>query len=165
MSTMTLAWWVLSVLAVGGALAVVFARDVLRMVAGLAAFLLSVAGFFLLYGMSFLAAAQVFVYVGGVLVMMLFAIMVIGRDAHGRPEMGSRFDLAAFVVAGGLFFIMQWTLAGSAPSVPEVVSDAGSVELLGSTLLSSMLPHFEFLGAMLLVALVAVIAVGTGRDE
>jgi NADH:ubiquinone oxidoreductase subunit 6 (subunit J) len=75
-------FWGLSAVALFGALAVVFVRDVMRMALGLGAFLMAVAGFFAYYGFGFLALAELFVYVGGVLVLVLFAIML--RCSGGR---------------------------------------------------------------------------------
>ena len=60
-------------------------RDVMRMALGLGAFLMAVAGFFAYYGFGFLALAELFVYVGGVLVLVLFAIMLVQRSGAGAP--------------------------------------------------------------------------------
>jgi NADH-quinone oxidoreductase subunit J len=160
----TLVFWGLAVVALVGAIAVVFSRDAIRMVAGLGAFLVAVAGYFLLYRMPFLAVAQVFVYVGGVLVMMIFALMAIRRDEAGRPRLDGRYDLSALVVSGGLFFLLNWSLSPTAPTdLPEAAADP--VGELGSELLGRMLPHFELAGLLLLAALVAVIVVMGGSRE
>lgn len=164
MSAFDVVYYLLAGIALIGALIVVFTRDMMRMAVGLAVFLLAIAGFFLLYGMAFLAIAQVFVYVGGVLVLLLFAVMAIRRDADGRPELGGRYDLSALIVAVGLFFLMVRTLAPltAAGTLRESVVDH-SVEDLADVLLSAMLPHFELLGALLLVALVASVAIVGAR--
>jgi NADH-quinone oxidoreductase subunit J len=166
----TLVFWALALLSIGGAAFVVFSRDMIRMVAGLGAFLLAVAGYFLLFDMPFLAGAQVFVYVGGVLVMMLFAIMAIRRDETGRPRLSGRYDILAFAVALVLFALMNGipgVMDGLlSPLEPSLAAPAGdAVDMLGDTLLGSMLPHFELAGVLLLTALVAVLAVTGGRDE
>ena len=83
-------FWGLSAVALAGALAVVFARDVMRMALGLGAFLMAVAGFFAYYGLGFLALAELFVYVGGVLVLVLFAIMLVQRSGAGAPVTRAR---------------------------------------------------------------------------
>ena len=165
MTLTVVAFWGLTGIAVLGAVAVVFARDMIRMIAGLGAFLLAVAGYFVLYRMTFLAAAQVFVYVGGVLVMMVFAIMTIRRDAEGRPRLRSRFDISAVVIAVGLFVLFNWSLGPSAPSLDMLKSAEGPVGDLAGELLGPMLVHFEMFGVLLLTALVAIIAIVGGRRE
>ena len=157
-------FWLLSAVAVLGALAVVLVREMIRMIAGLAAFLIAVAAMFLYFRMPFLAASQVFVYVGGVLVMMLFAVMIIRRDTEGRPKLTSRYDLVAFVLSVGVAWLIWWALSASAPSL-EPIAGGDPVGDLGGALLGDMLVHFEFLGVMLLAALVAVLAIVGGRRE
>ena len=144
-----------AVMTVFGALAAVFARDVMRMALGLGVFLLGVAGLYLWEGMAFLAAVQVFVYVGGVLVLVLFAVDVVRRDVSGRPEMGSRHDLAAAVAAGGVFVLLVSGLR-DLPAGPPVGAAAAGVP---GVLLGSFLWQFEAVGVLLLVAIAAAIAV------
>ena len=60
------------------------------MALGLGAFLLAVAGFFAYYGFGFLALAELFVYVGGVLVLVLFAIMLVHADGERCARARSR---------------------------------------------------------------------------
>lgn len=163
MTAETMLFWGLSAVAIFAALVVVVARDMVRMIAGLGVFLLAVAAFFLFYRMPFLAAAQVFVYVGGVLVMMIFAVMAIRRDAGGRPRLDARYDLAAFVVSGGVFVVMWVTLGSWEPAGNALGS--GGADALGAKLLGPMLPHFEVAGVLLLAALVAVVAILGGRRE
>jgi len=89
-------FWALAALALIGALAVVIARDVMRMALGLGAFFLGVAGFFAYYGFGFLALAELFVYVGGVLVLVLFAIMLVHRSPEGGPVLESRWSVLSW---------------------------------------------------------------------
>jgi NADH-quinone oxidoreductase subunit J len=158
-------FWALAVMAALGAAMVVFTRDMTRLVLALGVFLLAIAGLFLYYGMAFLAAAQVFVYVGGVLVVVLFAITALKRDATGRPTLSSRHDLSAFVIAVGLFILLVITVGPSAPAIDQVYVGPDKTADLADTLLGPMLPHFEVLGVTLLVALVAVLAVIGGRER
>lgn len=155
-------FYTMAVLAVAGAVAVVFAREVMRMALGLAVFLLATAGLFLYYGVSFLAAAQVFVYVGGVLVLMLFAIMMLRRSGSGVPDLASRHDVVSGIMCAMFFGFGSWLLVRGAPAGAPSALEAGTGEL-ARTLLGPMLPQFEMLGALLLIALVAVMAVVGGE--
>ena len=154
----------LAVVALCGAVAVVVVRDVMRMALGLGAFLLAVAGFFAYYGLGFLALAELFLYVGGVLVLLLFAIMLVHHDSTGAPELGNRGDflvvLECFAV-GGLLFTMLMSIGGFIGKPAA----AGTPTELSALLLGRMLPHFEAVGILLLVALATVVVVMGGDRE
>jgi NADH-quinone oxidoreductase subunit J len=141
-----------------GALAVAATRDVMRLIFGLGVVLLAVTGLFALAGASFLAVAEVFIYVGGVLVLFLFSIMLVHRSEGTRPVLESRHDLLSLVVAGGTFFMIVSTLGPAASKIEPSAMVAG-VEALSDTLLDSMLIHFEVAGILLLAALVAVVSI------
>lgn len=154
----------LSVIAFVGAGTVVFASDTTRMGLGLGVFLLATAGFFALFGSPFLAIAWVFVYVGGVLVLMLFAIMLVHRTPEGRPGLESRHDIASIAVAVSAFVIVFASLNGTLGSgIPQFTG--ASVDSLSELLLGPMLPVFEAAGVLLLAALLAVLAVVGGERE
>lgn len=155
-------FWLLAAIALTGAMFVVLERDVMRMALGLGAFLLAIAGFFAYYGFGFLALAELFVYVGGVLVLILFAIMLVHRGPAGAPTLESRLDplyiIASLTVSAMLFLMLRpaFALSGSTAS-------AGGPAELATLLLGPMLPQFEAVGALLLVALVAVVFVMGGE--
>ncbi|PKQ38584.1 MAG: hypothetical protein CVT59_00365 [Actinobacteria bacterium HGW-Actinobacteria-1] len=157
-----LAFALAALLMLGGAAVVALTKDLMRLVVGLGAFLLGVAGMFLYYGHAFLATAQVFVYVGGVLVLVVFAVMVVHRANGGRPLVTSQHDIGAAAVAFGVSGMLVMSLRESVGGwLPESGTSGSSIaqELLGGHLVA-----FELLGVLLLVALVAVLLiVGPGE--
>lgn len=162
---MTLATFAIALaglLAVGGALTVALTRDVMRLVLGLGAFLLGVAGLYLYFGLAYLAVAQVFVYVGGVLVLMLFAVMVVHRREQERPTVTVKHDIGSAAVAVGVSVMIAFSLRGTTDSLvpaPGHTSTGLAAELLGPRVLA-----FELAGAVLLVALIAVMVIrGSGE--
>lgn len=163
MSALTILFWVLSLIALTGAATVLLTRDVMRLAIGLGAFLLAVAGFMAWFGFGFLALAEIFVYVGGVLVLLLFAIMLVHRAAPGRPELESRHDVTAAVACLGIFGFGVTMLRPLAPALAS--AEKTGVDALGDLLLGRMLPQFELAGLLLLVGLVAVVVVAGGERE
>lgn len=153
----------LGIVAVSGGIVTVFARDVSRMAMGLGAFLVAVAGFFVYWGATFLGIVQLFVYIGGVLVLMIFAIMLVHRSPDGSPTIESRHDVAAIAVAGGLFFLVVTALIDVVPDSVDQGITSGSAEL-NEAFLGPMLTHFEMGGVLLLAVLVAVVVI-LGGDE
>jgi len=161
MSLDTLAFGLAAALMLGGAFTVVFTKDIMRMAIGLGTFLLGVAGMFLYYGHAFLATAQVFVYVGGVLVLMIFAVMVVHRSQGGRPLLETRHDPGAAAVSIGVAAMFVLSLRESVGGwIPEggVPGSSIAAELLGGSIVI-----FELAGGLLLIGLVAVLViVGSG---
>jgi len=159
----TLLFWALALLCWVGALTVILSRDVMRLALGLGVFLLGVAGFFALFGFGFLALAEIFVYVGGVLVLVLFAIMLVHRSTPGAPTLDSRHDLLALVACAGLFGFLLMFLRSIAPDISS--ASAVGPDALGAVLLGDLLPQFEIAGVLLLTALVAVVSISGGDGE
>lgn len=160
----TLLQAVLALAALVGAFVVVFGKDVTRVAAALGLFLLSVAGWFAYLSASFLAVAQVFVYVGGVLILFLFAIMLIHRENTEKPGLTSRHDLGSMSVAIAVFGLTFIPLIGIGSAVGPV-RDTGTLPDLAAMLTGPMLPQFEAVGVLLLAALVAVVVVMGGERE
>jgi NADH-quinone oxidoreductase subunit J len=157
-------FWMLSAVALIGALAVVFVRDVMRMALGLGAFLMAVAGFFAFYGFGFLALAELFVYVGGVLVLVLFAIMLVQRSGAGAPVLESRVDALALVASAAVSILLFAMLRPLAATFSAAALGGGPREL-ADALLGRLLPQFEAVGLLLLVSLVAVVVIVGGDRE
>jgi NADH-quinone oxidoreductase subunit J len=154
-------FWLLSAIALAGAVAVVAVRDVMRMALGLGAFLLAVAGFFAYYGFGFLALAEMFVYVGGVLVLVLFAIMLVHRAGGGEPALENR-NQALGLLAAGALSILVFAMLSPLVSVLGAENAGIAPGALAAELLGPQLPQFEVAGVLLLVSLVAVVAIVGG---
>ena len=166
MSTLTpdILFWLLAAVALIGAAYTVFVREVMRMVLGLGAFLLAVAGFFAYYGFGFLALAEIFVYVGGVLILILFAIMLVHRTEAGRPDLESRHDLLLAVSVALTSGLVGMLLLPAADRIGVAAGSMGPDEL-AKILLGSMLVPFELAGALLLAALIAVVVITGGEKR
>lgn len=143
--------------AVIGALYAVLTRYLLRAIVALGAFLTAVAGEFYLLAADFIAVVQIFVYVGGILVLMLFALMLSASGvrhplaAIDRPGLGA---VLAYAIGGGLLWA-SWT--GESPAATALPDDA--VGALGRALLGSQLGPFELMGVILLASVVAALSI------
>lgn len=159
--THTALFWILSAFTLAGAVYVVAAREVMSVTLGLGAVFLGLAGLFAYFGFGFLALAQLFLYVGGVLVLFLFAIMLVHRSEGGMPRIASRPD-PLFIAAGASLALLVLAMLG--PAAPKGVpgSGAGGPSRIAGVLLGEMLPQFEAVGVLLLIALVAVVLVMAG---
>ena len=167
-----IAFWTLAVLTLAGALGVVLVKDVMRLVISLGTFLLGVAGWFLYFGNVFLAAAQVFIYVGGVLILVLFAIMLVHRSEAGSPELESRHGPDSLLVAIGMLVLVSQALSGVWGGIGALREDTGNtLQNLAATLLGSdagpgaYTSQFGAIGLLLLAALVAAIVILGGERK
>jgi NADH-quinone oxidoreductase subunit J len=120
--------------------------------------IVSLAGLFVLLHAFFLAAIQVLVYAGAVMVLFLFVIMLLDLEAEQRRRL-SRFSLVTGVVSvGAIAAILIGAVRASAPEsgVPSAILE-GTAEPLGRLLFTDYVLPFEVLSVLLLVAMVGVI--------
>ena len=94
-------FWILSVMAVVGALGVVLVPDLFRAALLLIVVFIAVAGFFILLSAEFLAVVQVLIYVGAIAILIIFAVMLTRDVQHGN--LPNRMQMPAAVLAALLF--------------------------------------------------------------
>jgi NADH-quinone oxidoreductase subunit J len=149
-------------LAVASAVVVVAHRNPIYSTMSLVVTLFSVAVLFVLLGAPFLAALQILIYAGAILVLFLFVIMLLNVQReeapyHGQPLQRWAAILGAAVFCGMLGMLLFRSSAGANPGplTPELVSFQG----LATDLFSVYLLPFEIVGLLLLVAVIAASAV------
>jgi NADH-quinone oxidoreductase subunit J len=160
-------FYVCAAVAVLGALATVSARNPIRGAMGLLLMIVSVAGLFLALNAQFLAAIQLIVYAGAIVVLFLFVIMLLGPSALAPRDKRGLFGR---VVGGGVFGLSA--LAAIGLLVAKVhprpfhaaEADFGSIDAFGRTLFSSGLVPFELSSALLMVAVIGAVAVARGKQ-
>ena len=156
-------------LAVAGALATVLARNPIRGAMGLMVMIVSVAGLFMALHAQFLAAIQLVVYAGAIVVLFLFVIMLLGPSAQPPRDQRGRVVRAISGAAFGLASIVGWILVARpmwnrAVLLPPADKDFGSIDAMGRALFSDGVVPFELSSALLLVAIVGAVAVARGKD-
>jgi NADH-quinone oxidoreductase subunit J len=158
-------------LALTGAAAVVIARNPIRSAMGLLLLILSVAGLFLALHAQFLAAIQLVIYAGAIVVLFLFVIMLLGPDASTPID---RRGLATRVFGGGLFglaglgalvVVARAMAAAHRPMrVGALDPGFGGIDAFGGVLFADALVPFELSSALLMVAVVGAVAIARGRQ-
>jgi NADH-quinone oxidoreductase subunit J len=155
--------------ALGGAIGVVTLRNPFYSVLALVAHLISLSVLFLLLRAEFLAAAQVVVYAGAVMVLYVFVVAYIGgvEEVIGGPRQGLR--ILGPLFAGALLVEIAFAVIGSGLSAldsrgPDVAPGFGSPSAIGQLLLERFLIPFEAASFLLLIAAVgAVVLAGRRR--
>jgi NADH-quinone oxidoreductase subunit J len=159
-----LAFWVLSVLLVGSALAVVLSKNLFHAVLWLALALTGTAGIFLLLNAEFIAAVQLLLYAGGIITVVVFAIVVTERLIGERLSQTNRGVFSGAVVAVALLVIIVNTLMQrELPSTPlPQLSDI--TRLMGEQVLTTFVLPFELLALLMLVAMLGAIYFARPED-
>ena len=163
-----LAFAFFAVLTLGGSLVCIWERSVVRSAFSLMATFSGMAGFFLLLGDDFLSMAQILIYVGGILALLLFGVMLTPPDLSERqlPRV-----LSALAIVGGAITLVALkaatTLGGSAvwateKDLPPMRSHATEIGLSFVDPNRYMLA-FELAAFFLTVALVAAVYIARRR--
>ena len=179
-------FWILSVMAVVGALGVVMVPDLFRAALLLIVVFIAVAGFFVLLSAEFLAVVQVLIYVGAIAILIIFAVMLTRDVQHGN--LPNRMQMPAAVLAALLFAALvavavdtQWeflpaeqqervdlvqtsavtTLTGDVLTEAGITSPEEQAEVqnagLADLLISDYVLPFEAVSVLLLAALIGAL--------
>ncbi len=165
--------WVIWFLAAGGCLAtgiaVVSLTNPFYSALALIGNLASLAVLFLLLSGEFLAAAQVLVYAGAVMVMFLFVVAYLGGRADapwaGGPPL---LRTAAVIAAGALLievFVLGLTAGSNLEDEADIASSFGSPAAIGELFLTRHVLAFEITSIVLLVAAVGGVVLGTTPEK
>ena len=155
-----IAFWVLAILGVVAALAVVLLRDIFRAALSLILCFLAVAGIYVTLSADFLAAAQVLIYIGAISVLIILAIMLT-REVQ-RGSLSNKLRIPAFVVAVLLLGVVglavvntPWQVSAVPPLEPTTAALAGKLFGEGGFILAveiaAVLLLAAILGAIVLV--------------
>lgn len=159
-----------SIAALGGAIAVIGLRNPFYSVLALIVHLVALAGLFLILQAEFLAAAQVVVYAGAVMVLYVFVAAYVGGvdEPLWEPIPGQR--LIAPLLGVALFTEIGIAIVGSGlesidSQGPTVELGFGSPEAIGRLLLERFLIAFEAASLLLLVAAVGAVVLAARKRE
>jgi len=117
----------------------------------------SLAGLFVLLHAFFLAAAQILVYAGAVMVLFLFVIMLLDLKEEERRRIRFTSAVAGVVAVGTILAIFITSLCKSGVSDPKTPWLEGQTRELGHLLFERYLLPLEIVGVLLLVAMVGVV--------
>ena len=150
-----------------GALIVILARRPMRSALGLLLTVLATAGLYLLLRAELLAALQVLIYAGAVVVLLVFVITFLDQGAIAAPG-GRRLPLrffAVIAVAWIFYLVGQELLALGLGTLQRPGAGFGTTAGLGHALFTTYLLTFEAISALLLTAIVGAVAVAKGKGE
>jgi NADH:ubiquinone oxidoreductase subunit 6 (subunit J) len=158
----------LAVLAVAAALLAVTSPKVVHCALWLVVCLGSVAGVYLVLGAEVVALVQLLVYIGAVVVLVIFALMLTRAPIAASRDLDAGLPqrIAAGVAGAAVAVVVGGTLmVVSGDTVIGVDADRGSPEAVGAAIFGGWLLPFELLSVLLLAALVAALAISRTDDD
>lgn len=165
MNANVIVFWTLAVLAVGSALVATYAKNTVNAAYALFFALLAIAGVYVYLGADFLAITQVVVYVGGILVLLLFGILLTNRNLEFIVLGGRRSYVVGTILGAGLLALVVAILQLATWHNSPTPVTPGTTTAMGYMLLKNYLLAFEFSSLTLLAALIGAAYLVRGRDK
>lgn len=123
-----------------------------------------VAGIYLSLNADFLAGMQILIYVGAIIVVILFAVMLTTGIQKAESKSFNKLELLSFVGATSAAIIVSFIIIKSEWMVRLVKAEPFSIRAIGDTLLRQYLLPFELISVLLLAALIGAIVIAK-RDD
>ena len=157
--TEAVSFYAFTILMVGAALSVAFNRQPIYSVLSLLVVMFCLASLFVMLGAYFVAALQILLYAGAVLVLFLFVIMLLNLEPERRSRMRVFTLRSAGILAAAFLFFSLWRVlrSPSRESLSLVQPPSGTVESLGRLLFTTYLLPFELTSFLILVAIVGAV--------
>jgi NADH:ubiquinone oxidoreductase subunit 6 (subunit J) len=153
MQSFNIVFYVFAAIIVASAALVAFSRNLVYSAFALLFTFFGVAGIYVMLSADFLAAVQLLIYVGGILVLIIFAVMLTHRisdveisNQSLRPAQGALILIGIMAVLLGVIFKTQWSLEGQ-------LEYQATTAPIGDLLLKKYLLPFEIVSVLLLAAL------------
>lgn len=156
-----IAFLILASMTIGSALMVVFARNPIYSVLWLIICFFSITGHYVLLDAHFLAAVNLIVYTGAIMVLFLFVIMLLNLNKETEPHKPMILKAAAILAGCLLMIVLAASLQGfSQKTMAIVAEDYGTAKAVGRVLFSDFLLPFEVASILFITAMVGSVILG-----
>ena len=157
MELYTVIFYLIAAITVGSAAMVAFSRNIIHSAFSLLGTFAGVAGIYVFLGADFVAAVQVLIYVGGILVLILFAVMLTHRITDVQITNRSVGRIPALVVVGIFVFLLVQTIRETPWQKAKEIVYAPTTAKIGDLFLENYLLPFELASLVLLAALIGAV--------
>ncbi|MBN8588335.1 MAG: NADH-quinone oxidoreductase subunit J [Rhodothermia bacterium] len=155
-------FFVMAVLSVLTALAVVFSKSPVHSVLSLIATFFLLSGQYVLLNAQFVAIVNLIVYAGAIMVLFLFVLMLLNLKDEAEPQKSNLVRISVTLSAGMLLLTLVGSLRGAIQLPPSLASSAtvGLVENLGKILFTDFVVPFEIASILFIAAMVGAVLIG-----
>ena len=171
--TQAIFFYSFAVMVLGGGILTITRKNAVHSAVSLIVSLMGVAGLYLLQQAEFLFAVQIVLYIGGIMVLFLFVIMLVNLDQAAKERQFNGqwwIALACVAIVGGLLFYLLSQGAGAfqiaqpgETAALTVPTGLGNTEMLSDALFTEYLLPFEIASLLLLVAVVGSVVMAKKR--
>jgi NAD(P)H-quinone oxidoreductase subunit 6 len=157
MDLSTAVFYLVAILTVGSALIVAFSRNIIYSAFSLLGTFAGVAGIYVFLGADFVAGVQLLIYVGGILVLILFAVMLTHRITDVEITNRAAGRIPALIITGLFIYLLIQTVRQTPwVKVKEIVHQPTTAKI-GDLFLENYLLPFELASLVLLAALIGAV--------
>jgi NADH-quinone oxidoreductase subunit J len=158
-------FYAFATLTLAGAILTVTRRNAVHSAVWLVVSLLGVAGLFLLEQADFLFVVQIVVYVGGIMLLFLFVIMLVNLDRAAHLRQFNKQAWVAIAVALAAAFGLAAILPRSYAAAPPLAPPEGNTMALANVMFREYLLPFELASALLLAAIVGAVVMARKEEK
>lgn len=155
---------ILAVLTVAGAAAAMLLRNLVHCALAVALCFVGLAGLYLDLGAQFVGLAQVLVYVGAVVILIVFAILLTRSDE--LPLQASGRTASGITVGGGVFGVLAWAVKSQPVRMESMVAQPqATIAQIGGSLMQRYLLPLEIVGLLLTAALIGAVVIAMEEKQ
>jgi NADH-quinone oxidoreductase subunit J len=159
MDLSTAVFYLVAIITVGSALMVAFSRNIIYSAFSLLGTFAGVAGIYVFLGADFVAAGQLLIYVGGILVLLLFAVMLTHRITDVEITNRAAGRIPALIVTGVFIYLLVQTVRETPWVKAKEIIYQPTTAKIGDLFLDSYLLPFELASLVLLAALIGAVVI------
>jgi NADH-quinone oxidoreductase subunit J len=161
-----IAFYVVSAVTIGGALAAVLLKNLVHCALALTVAFLGLAMLFLQLDAQFAGFAQILVYIGAVAILVVFAILLTHGSEPPKEGVFSKTWLAGLAIAAAVFAVLGWVVLLAAPWLPRATpTPTVTVNQIGQELMGRYVLPLEIVAVLLTAALVGAVIVAMHEKE
>ncbi len=162
----SLSFWGVTLIVVASAAMAAFSRSIVQSAYSLFFTLLGMAGYYVLLGSDFLAVTQVVIYVGGVLVLLMFGVLLTNRNLEQLHQKEKWSYVIGGITAAVLFlFVLARIIYSASWGVRSAAEAAPTTTGIGRGLLTTYVLPFEFSSITLLICLIGAAYMARRKEE
>jgi NADH-quinone oxidoreductase subunit J len=155
---MTAPFVILALLTIAGATAAMTLRKLVHCALALAVCLVGLAGLYVDLGAQFVGLAQILVYVGAVVILIVFVILLTRSDELPSPKAAR--ILSGVVVSAGVFAVLAWAMmSGAGVQGSAVMQPQAAMKEIGAALMGRYVLPLEVVGLLLTAALIGAVVI------
>lgn len=159
MNVSTAVFYLIAAVTIGSALMVAFSRNIIYSAFSLLGTFMGVAGLYVFLGADFVAAVQLLIYVGGILVLILFAVMLTHRITDVEITNRAAGRIPAVIIIAALLYMLISTVTETPWVRAKEVVHAATTWKIGDLFLDTYLLPFELASLVLLAAMIGAVVI------